>query len=96
MEANYTQTFEVEVTKKYALYEQSLADLRKKNAEYESKLVGAMQEIERLNNVLRLKVQESTQLTNKANSFSLEIEDYRRKLREVEGVTNQQYTSLKN
>lgn len=56
MEANYTQTFEVEVTKKYALYEQSLADLRKKNAEYESKLVGAMQEIERLNNVLRLKV----------------------------------------
>ncbi len=56
MEANYTQTFEVEVTKKYALYEQNLADLRKKNGDYETKLVGAMQEIERLNNVLRLKV----------------------------------------
>lgn len=40
-----------------------------------------MQEIERLNNILRLKVDESVQLNNKVSSLSSEIDDYRRKLR---------------
>ncbi len=49
------------MNKKYGAYEQSIADLKRKGGEYETKLVGTTQEIERLNNVLRLKVEESVQ-----------------------------------
>jgi chromosome segregation ATPase len=96
LEADYSHTYEVEVTKKYALYEQNMADLKKQNEDYRVKITGTMQEIERLNNILRLKVDESVQLNTKINSLSSDIEDYRRKLRETENVSTQNFTTLKN
>ena len=96
LEANSRHTIEVEVTKNYAIYEQNILELKTKNGEFEGKIIGAMQEIERLNNVLRLKVDQSVQLTSKVNSLNNDLEETRRKLREVDSVSSQNVNALKN
>ena len=95
LEANSRHTIEVEVIKNYAIYEQNIVELKTKNGDFEGKIIGAMQQIERLNNVLRLKVDESVQLSNKVNSLNNDLEETRRKLREIDSVSSQNVNTLR-
>ncbi len=58
--------------KKYSSYEQTISEFNRRNTETEGKLNNSIQEIERLNNILRLKVDESSQQAQQLKAYTAE------------------------
>lgn len=95
LEAKFSNTYEFEVKKKYSSYEQTISEFNRRNTETEGKLNNAIQEIERLNNILRLKVDESAQQALQLKALLGEYDDFKRKARENEGGYSQNASALK-
>ena len=94
LESNFENTYKFEITKKYQAYEQNISELQRRNAELEGKIATATQEIERLNNILRLKVEESTQLSANYRNLQNEHDELKRRAQANENALSQNQGSL--
>lgn len=73
-----------------------MSDVNRKVAEYENSIANLSTEIQRLNSILKVKLEENSNLQSSLRQLQQEIEGYRRSINEYESkitVITQEYQS---